>query len=238
MAQQKKDGKSYRTEIIIALIGMIGVLGGALFANWDKIFNQGNNGSASVSAPPAVTDPEPVQGTGNTLPPEQESQHETETPSEPDFEPDTTPTTAHETPTEPVPVTPPASESISSAIDVRGIWLSPGRYISYNFTQNGHDITWDLRESPDKGTGKVEGKTFAFNVGDERVVYQVAKKDSKGKPVVIYTTHPRFGPLVLFRTCDDFKRFLRDVAQFPDWKVYQSRMVNNTQFHRCPEALE
>ena len=236
MAQQKKDGRSYRTEIIIALIGLIGVLGGALFANWDKVFNRSNNGSGSVSAPPTATDTEPAHGTGNTLSPEFESQHETETPPEFVFEPDTTPSPAHNTQADPE--TAPASESISNAIDVRGIWLSPGRYTSYNFTQKGHEITWDLRERSDKGTGKVEGRIFAFDVGGKRVEYKVAQKDSKGKPVVMYTTHADFGHIVLFRTCDDFKRFLRDVDQFPEWKNYRGDIVDKFQYQRCPEALE
>ncbi|NEO63767.1 MAG: hypothetical protein F6J98_26400 [Moorea sp. SIO4G2] len=30
--------KSHRTEIIVAVIGLVGVLGAALFANWDKLF--------------------------------------------------------------------------------------------------------------------------------------------------------------------------------------------------------
>lgn len=35
----QEGGKSHRTEIIVALIGLAGVLGGALFTNWDKIFS-------------------------------------------------------------------------------------------------------------------------------------------------------------------------------------------------------
>ncbi len=33
--------KSYRIEIVVALIGLLGVLGGALIANWDKVFGSG-----------------------------------------------------------------------------------------------------------------------------------------------------------------------------------------------------
>jgi hypothetical protein len=42
-----KGGRSHNTQIIIALISLMGVLGAALFANWDKIF--------------------PLQQTGNTV---------------------------------------------------------------------------------------------------------------------------------------------------------------------------
>ena len=33
---------TYRTQIIVAIIGVIGVLGGAFLANWDKIFSEKN----------------------------------------------------------------------------------------------------------------------------------------------------------------------------------------------------
>jgi hypothetical protein len=36
----KAEKKSYRTEIIVALIGVAGVLGAAVIANWDKIFKE------------------------------------------------------------------------------------------------------------------------------------------------------------------------------------------------------
>jgi hypothetical protein len=36
-----KATQSHRTEITVALIGFLGVLGGALFANWDKMFSNG-----------------------------------------------------------------------------------------------------------------------------------------------------------------------------------------------------
>jgi len=46
----EKSGKSHRTEIIVALIALVGVLGGALLANWDKVF------------PPSKPDPAPIAG--------------------------------------------------------------------------------------------------------------------------------------------------------------------------------
>ncbi len=32
------DNQSSKTQIVLAIIGLIGILGGALFANWDKVF--------------------------------------------------------------------------------------------------------------------------------------------------------------------------------------------------------
>jgi hypothetical protein len=43
------DRYAYRTQIIIAIIGVVGVIGGALFANWDKIFTK-NSASHSIPA--------------------------------------------------------------------------------------------------------------------------------------------------------------------------------------------
>jgi hypothetical protein len=37
------DSKSYRVQIIVAVIGLVGVLGGALIANWDKVFDSKTN---------------------------------------------------------------------------------------------------------------------------------------------------------------------------------------------------
>lgn len=35
--QQKQEGTGNRIQIILAVISVVGVLGGAMFANWDKI---------------------------------------------------------------------------------------------------------------------------------------------------------------------------------------------------------
>ncbi len=48
------DDKSYRAQIIIALIGLTGIIGGALITSWDKIFPPGQE------TPPAVSDMQPA----------------------------------------------------------------------------------------------------------------------------------------------------------------------------------
>lgn len=58
-------GKSHRTEIVVAVITLTGVLGAALFANWDKVFPRGNgnaetttaSGAASTGTSPSATQP-------------------------------------------------------------------------------------------------------------------------------------------------------------------------------------
>ncbi len=47
MVNIMSENKNYYTQIIIAIIGVAGVLGGALFANWEKIFPK-NNGTITV----------------------------------------------------------------------------------------------------------------------------------------------------------------------------------------------
>lgn len=54
--EPEKGRKSPRTEVIVALIGLVGVLGGALFANWDKLF------------PPSGAKDSPVTNVSNTSP--------------------------------------------------------------------------------------------------------------------------------------------------------------------------
>lgn len=44
------DRYAYRTQIIIAIIGVVGVLGGAIFANWDKIFPLNSAGHSIPAA--------------------------------------------------------------------------------------------------------------------------------------------------------------------------------------------
>ncbi len=61
---EKKDDRSHRTEIIVALITLVGVLGGALLTNWERVFPRGKIDSASFhidssSLPkPSSTDPQ------------------------------------------------------------------------------------------------------------------------------------------------------------------------------------
>ena len=53
---------SGRTQIIIAVIGLAGVLGGALFANWDKVFPSAPQTVAPPSTPPAASSPSRPSG--------------------------------------------------------------------------------------------------------------------------------------------------------------------------------
>ncbi len=63
-----------RTEIIVALITVVGVLGGALFANWDKVFPPGKDepshvtpSSSTPRSPPYSESHPPAQLTQNEL---------------------------------------------------------------------------------------------------------------------------------------------------------------------------
>src|SRR5262249_5477931 len=59
-----------KTQIIVAVITLIGVLGGALFANWDKLFPQ--NQGATPKPPPGIEekspDPAPSRARPSPLP--------------------------------------------------------------------------------------------------------------------------------------------------------------------------
>ena len=61
MSDEKRRDK---TPITVAIIGVVGILGGAVFANWDKIFppptpSQHPEASVAVSEAPAEPDPSP-----------------------------------------------------------------------------------------------------------------------------------------------------------------------------------
>ena len=49
--KRKKRLSMRSTEIIIALITLVGVLGSALFANWDRVFNEEKNEATLVVSP-------------------------------------------------------------------------------------------------------------------------------------------------------------------------------------------
>ena len=53
---------SHRIQIWIAIIGLIGVLGTAIFSNWDKIFSHGGENSVGRVMPSKP----PVSGNENT----------------------------------------------------------------------------------------------------------------------------------------------------------------------------
>jgi len=43
--------KSYKVEIVIATIGLIGVLGAAIIANWEKLFSLKSQNSSQLDTP-------------------------------------------------------------------------------------------------------------------------------------------------------------------------------------------
>jgi hypothetical protein len=50
-SQKSAEQKSHRTQIIIALISLVAALGGALLANWDKVFPHSNERVADPAPP-------------------------------------------------------------------------------------------------------------------------------------------------------------------------------------------
>lgn len=56
--EPERKGKSHRTQIILALISLVGVLGAAMFTNWDKLFPP-DPGTKPPQGYTPVTSPEP-----------------------------------------------------------------------------------------------------------------------------------------------------------------------------------
>ena len=58
----RESGSGGTTQIIVATIGVVGVIGAALFANWDKIFRpQPSTPASAVVASPTDAVPQPVK---------------------------------------------------------------------------------------------------------------------------------------------------------------------------------
>jgi len=60
------ENNSYKTQVMVALIGVVGALGAGLLANWDKVFPPAKepatvvltgNSQPAAAVPPAVTPP-------------------------------------------------------------------------------------------------------------------------------------------------------------------------------------
>ncbi len=60
---EEQGSRSHRTEIIVALIALVGTLGSALFANWDKVFPPNKHDQPSISTPSS-----PLPTPSTTLP--------------------------------------------------------------------------------------------------------------------------------------------------------------------------
>jgi len=105
-------------------------------------------------------------------------------------------------------------------------------------TQNNLQYSWIIRESGVSGVGTIEGNTLVSQIEGKQVVYEALKWDSRGNPIVLLTRHPDFLGVVLFRTCDDFKLFLKDLGtDFPKLKMQIYNAVRNLKNPTCPAAL-
>ena len=124
-------------------------------------------------------------------------------------------------------------------MDVSGVWLTPFNNLSYSITQDQTKVRLIVRESGVNGTGTIEGKTFVADVGGQKVVYEVGEWDSKGNPTVLNTFHPDYFAVVLFRTCDDFGKFVTDVGKLFDAPTQTQfyNLVKSLPNPKCPNVL-
>ena len=124
-------------------------------------------------------------------------------------------------------------------MDISGVWLTPYRDLSYNITQDNYNYNWIIRESGVSGSGTIEGRTFISNLKGERVSYEVRETDPEGNPVVLFTTDPKYTGVILFRTCDNLKKFLFDFdVEFPELKSKVHYVMQNIPNPTCPNILE
>jgi len=123
-------------------------------------------------------------------------------------------------------------------MDVSGVWLTPFNDLSYKVTQDQSRVEWLIRESGVSGEGTIRGKTLVGDLGGQEVTYEVGESDSKGNPTVLYTTHPNYLGVILFRTCDDFGKYLTDVGGIsPQLKTMIYDAVKSLPNPTCPNVL-
>jgi hypothetical protein len=107
-----------KTQILVAVIGLLGVLGGAVFGNWDKIFKSppAQVQSSSPTASPVPSTPSVAPAAVVT----------------PVATPSVVPTSKQKT----APTKPPADLNVGvSTLDIDGFWVDQNG-ISYEITQN------------------------------------------------------------------------------------------------------
>lgn len=122
-----------------------------------------------------------------------------------------------------------------TVIDISGIWLTPGKNLSYNIIQNGKQYEWVIRENMISGPGKIEGNTLTMIINREEVIYNVVEWDDKKYPSVLFTTNPKLVSVVLFRTCDDFQRFRLNLNNiYPDLKPIVDSYIASLKNATCP----
>ena len=136
-----------KTQILVAVIGLLGVLGGALFGNWDKIFKS-SPAQVQSSSPTAS----PLPSIPSVAPP---------TVVTPVATPSVVPTSKQKI----VPTTPSADLNVGvSILDIDGFWVDQNA-ISYEIIQNdpGHfELIVTDGNITTYGSGTITGYNIRF----------------------------------------------------------------------------
>jgi hypothetical protein len=136
-----------KTQILVAVIGLLGVLGGAVFGNWDKIFKS-SPAQVQSSSPTAASLPStPLVATPTVVTPV--------------ITPSTVPASKQKT----APTKPPANLNVGvSTSDIDGFWVDQNG-VSYEIVQNdpGHfELIVTDGNITTYGNGTVSGHNIRF----------------------------------------------------------------------------
>ncbi|MCF8234703.1 MAG: hypothetical protein K9G67_09145 [Bacteroidales bacterium] len=124
-------------------------------------------------------------------------------------------------------------------IDVAGIWKTPFENLSYRITQDDDSFTWLIRENGISGQGTVDGLRLEMEVNGEEVIYEAHRINRQDEPMALYTTHPKYAGVVLFKNCDDFEQFVDDlVNDLPELENAILSALRNVQNPTCPGAVD
>ncbi len=121
-------------------------------------------------------------------------------------------------------------------IEISGVWHTPMKDLSYNIIQNENQFEWIIRKNGTSGQGKIEGNMLTMIINNSKVIYNVVEWDDKKNPTVLFTTNKNFMNVILFRSCDDFKKFrINLINTYPDWKPIVDNYIKSLKNATCLE---
>lgn len=123
-------------------------------------------------------------------------------------------------------------------IKVSGVWITPFNNLSYEFTQFSHQVIWTIRETGAKGTCTINGNNITLTLNGEEVVYSVGGWASERNPTVLFTTNEKFYNIILFRSCEDLRVFLKQLKiVLPKQATIIENNFKKLNNFTCPEIL-
>ncbi len=136
---------------------------------------------------------------------------------------------------------PPAPSPVPkpTIIDIAGIWQTPFKDLIYDVTQHDSQFEWIITQNYVKGTGTIQGNTIILDLNGENVTYTAKMQNSSNNPQVLITTHEKYRPVILFRGCNNLKKFLHNFSvDYPTLAPLLLDTVKQIPNQTCPDIMK